>query len=201
MLCNNGSCCRHVACKWKCISDEAHIPAVLWSRFLTHHSPLFVAPRNQTKMDSPESTHNMEKRTASELRKGDLVFIKNRACRISETPNHFKNGKHGKAKVGGVATDIFDSSKTNLRFEFSAKDSVWVPVESKTEYLVVGINNEGDLTLMNSESCETRHDISLTDNDVGTQVREFLDQDEQVLVTVHSCIGRNVVVACKKDAD
>lgn len=38
-------------------------------------------------------------------------MIRDRACRITDTPSHFKNGKHGKAKVAGSAQDIFDASK------------------------------------------------------------------------------------------
>jgi hypothetical protein len=38
-------------------------------------------------------------------------MIRDRACRITDAPSHFKNGKHGKAKVAGSAQDIFDASK------------------------------------------------------------------------------------------
>eukprot|EP00037_Helgoeca_nana_P034124 m.420650 g.420650 ORF g.420650 m.420650 type:complete len:155 (-) comp32696_c0_seq1:135-599(-) len=150
-------------------------------------------------MDSPEQ-HEMEKRIASELHRGDLLMIRDRACRITDAPSHFKNGKHGKAKVAGSAQDIFDASKSNIRFEFSAKESLWAPVATKIDYLVIGIGHEGSsLGLMDVTTCVTRHDISLPDNALGKEVRKMLADDEEVIVTVQSCIGRNLVISCKKD--
>eukprot|EP00035_Acanthoeca_spectabilis_P031009 m.477852 g.477852 ORF g.477852 m.477852 type:complete len:157 (+) comp45126_c0_seq1:73-543(+) len=151
-------------------------------------------------MDSPEQAHQMEKKIASELRKGDLLMIRDRACRITDTPNHFKNGKHGKAKVVGAAEDIFDSSKSNIKFEFSAKESLWAPVLTKSEYLVIGLGHDGNaLGLMDTTTCATRHDMSLPDNELGEGVRELLGKNEQVIVTINSCIGRDLLVGFKKD--
>lgn len=74
------------------------------------------------------------------------------------------------AKVVGAAEDIFDSSKvspvslslstyhaklsncllpgpstsfqSNIKFEFSAKESLWAPVLTKSEYLVIGLGHD-----------------------------------------------------------
>jgi hypothetical protein len=52
---------------------------------------------------------------------------------------------------------------------------------------------------MDVTTCVTRHDISLPDNALGKEVRKMLADDEEVIVTVQSCIGRNLVISCKKD--
>ena len=70
----------------------------------------------------------MEKTAAGSLKKGSLVMIKGRPCKVVDFSTA-KTGKHGSAKAMVTGIDIFTSNK--LECTFSTGDNVDAPIVNK----------------------------------------------------------------------
>merc|ERR1711982_183297 len=130
----------------------------------------------------------------SALRKGGFVMIKNRPCKIVEMSTS-KTGKHGHAKVHLVALDIFTGKK--LEDICPSTHNMEVPNVKRKDYQLIGMDDDF-LSLMD-DSGDTREDLKChaDDNDVGKEVRNAIDNEADILVTVLSACGEECVIATK----
>ena len=87
----------------------------------------------------------IEKVSAGSLKKGDLVMIKDRPCKVV-TFSTAKTGKHGSAKAMVSGIDIFTSNKHECTF--STGDNVDAPVLKRIEYNLINIDEDGYATLL-----------------------------------------------------
>jgi len=129
----------------------------------------------------------------SSLRKNGYVMIKKRPCKIVEMSTS-KTGKHGHAKVHLVGIDIF----TGKKFEdiCPSTHNMNVPNVKRTDYQLVDISDDGYLSLM-SDSGETRDDIKLPNTDVGKEISDRHNNEEQIMVTVISAVKEEQAIGVK----
>ncbi len=132
---------------------------------------------------------------ASALREGGYVVIKNRPCKIVDIATS-KTGKHGHAKVRFVATDIFTSTKMET---FSpSTHNMLVPHVERTEYTLVDVSSDGDLSLL-TEVGTLKEDVTVdVDSEIGAALlKEFESDVASISVTLLKAMGEEAVVAYK----
>ena len=104
----------------------------------------------------------------SAIRKNDHVMIKGRPCKVVEMSTS-KTGKHGHAKVHMVALDIFTNKK--LEDICPSTHNMDVPIVKKKEYQLLSILDDGYVSLMDLENCETKEDLKLPEGELGEQIQ------------------------------
>lgn len=129
----------------------------------------------------------------SALRKNGHVMIKERPCKIVEMSTS-KTGKHGHAKVHLVALDIF----TGKKYEdiCPSTHNMNVPHVTRKDYQVLEIDNDGYVTLMD-DTGNTREDLKLPDTQIGKEIKDKIDNDDQILGTVLSACGEEMIIGHK----
>jgi translation initiation factor 5A len=130
----------------------------------------------------------------SALRKNGFVMMKGRPCKIVEMSTS-KTGKHGHAKVHLVGIDIF----TGKKYEdiCPSTHNMDVPHVSRKDLQLVDIGSDGFLSLMD-DSGDVRDDLRLpSEENLGKEIKERFDKDEQLLVTVLKAVDDEQVVAVK----
>jgi len=131
----------------------------------------------------------------SALRKGGFVMIKNRPCKIVEMSTS-KTGKHGHAKVNMVALDIFTNKK--LEDICPSTHNMEVPNVKRKDYQLIGCEDEY-LSLM-EDTGDTREDLKCPDGTIGDEIRDAIENEREILVTVLSAVGEECVIACKSNS-
>ena len=128
----------------------------------------------------------------SSLRKNGFLVIKDRPCKIVEMSTS-KTGKHGHAKVHIVGIDIFNGKKYE---DLSpSTHNVDVPNVKRLDMQLIGIQ-DGFLSLM-TEGGDVREDIRLPEGDLGKEIQERFEKEEQLLVTVLSAMDEEAAIAVK----
>ena len=157
-------------------------------------------------MEGEDFTHGdsgatgMEKIQAGSLKKGTLVMIKGKPCKVVDFSTA-KTGKHGAAKAMVTGIDIFTAAK--LECTFSTGDNVDAPVVNKTEYTLINIDDEGFVTLM-TDAGETKEDLKLPEGDewlkdVVTKTKEIFEAGKnECLVTVLSALGQEKIISVRE---
>lgn len=131
----------------------------------------------------------------SALRKGEHVMIKGRPCKVVEMSTS-KTGKHGHAKVHLVAIDIFNGKK--LEDICPSTHNMDVPVVKRKEYQLLSINDDGYVSLMDLDTCETKDDLKLPEADVGEQIKQAFEKDETgILCLVVAACGEEQILGFK----
>eukprot|EP00051_Salpingoeca_urceolata_P028468 m.487034 g.487034 ORF g.487034 m.487034 type:complete len:167 (+) comp24752_c0_seq1:158-658(+) len=131
---------------------------------------------------------------ASKLRKGDILMIKKRPCKIVNLAwSH--PGKHGHAKIRITAIDVFRGRKYDDVTQSNA--NVWVPQIVRTDAQVLSIDDDDFMSLL-LDNGTTRQDLKLDSNsEVGIKARALYEADETVLITVMCIDGEEAVVNSK----
>lgn len=134
---------------------------------------------------------------AGQIKKGGFIMIKGKPCKVVSI-SVSKTGKHGHAKCNFVATDIFTGKK--LEDMVPSSHGTTVPIVTRTEWEVIDIGEEGELTLMD-EGGDQKTDVNLPTfpEDMAQGIRDaWADGENQVSVTVQAAVGIEQVVAFKK---
>ncbi|KAM4625681.1 eukaryotic translation initiation factor 5A-2 isoform 1-T5 [Polymixia lowei] len=128
----------------------------------------------------------------SSLRKNNYVVLKGRPCKIVDMSTS-KTGKHGHAKVHIVGLDIF----TQKKYEdiCPSTHNMDVPIVTRTDYQVIGLN-EGFMSLMHDDG-SVREDLRLPDGDLGKDIVQKVEFDDQFMVTVQKSMEEESVVSTK----
>jgi translation initiation factor 5A len=126
------------------------------------------------------------------------MMIKGFPCRVVSV-SVSKTGKHGHAKCNFVATDIF----TGKKYEdmIPSTHGTTVPIVNKTEWEIIDIGEEGELTLMDAAG-EQKTDLNLPSFPEGLadEIREAWNGGENsVMVTVQSAVDIEQVIGYKKE--
>lgn len=131
----------------------------------------------------------------SSLRKNGHVMIKDRPCKIVEMSTS-KTGKHGHAKVHMVALDIF----TGRKYEdiCPSTHNMNVPRVVRKDYQLTNIDD--NFCALMDEDGTTRDDMKVPDGEVGKEILEKFDNEEEFQVTVLSACGEDQIVATKNIA-
>lgn len=129
----------------------------------------------------------------SALRKSGHVVMKGRPCKIVEMSTS-KTGKHGHAKVNLVGIDIF----TNKKYEdvCPSTHNMDVPHIKRTEWQLINIT-DGFMSLM-FENGDIREDLRLPEGDLGKEIQNKFDANDEFSVTVLYAMGEECAVALKQ---
>ena len=134
----------------------------------------------------------------SALRKNGFVLIKDRPCKIVEMSTS-KTGKHGHAKIHMVGIDIF----TQKKYEdiCPSTHNMMVPVVVRKEYALMDVTDDGFVSLLDEDKNETRDDIKLPAGDLGAEIRERIEKDETIRVTVLKAMDEEAILSYKVESD
>ena len=122
-------------------------------------------------------------------------MIKGRPCKVVEMSTS-KTGKHGHAKVHMVALDIFTNKK--LEDICPSTHNMDVPIVKKKEYQLLSILDDGYVSLMDLENCETKEDLKLPEGELGEQIRQANEKDENgILLSVVAACGEEAILGWK----
>jgi translation initiation factor 5A len=138
---------------------------------------------------------------AGDLRRGDHVCIRGRACRILESTN-VKGGKHGHCKTCIEAEDVF----TGRRVQFVAPASYPMPCPfvKKQEFILIDIADDGALSLLDDDN-EERNDLDLPgldgghDAELGEAIRAHFEAGRSLILVSQRAMGVESIVAFKVD--
>lgn len=135
---------------------------------------------------------------AGQIKKGGHMMIKGKPCKVLNI-SVSKTGKHGHAKCNFTAVDIFTGKK--LEDMIPSTHGTTVPIVTKTEWEIIDIEDEGEVTLMD-EGGEQKTDLNLptVPEGLGEEIRAAWDGGENtVMVTVQSAVGIEQIIAYKKE--
>ncbi|EED94027.1 eucarytic translation initiation factor 5A [Thalassiosira pseudonana CCMP1335] len=136
---------------------------------------------------------------AGQIKKGGYIMIKGKPCKVLSI-SVSKTGKHGHAKCNFTAVDIFTGKK--LEDMVPSSHGTTVPIVTRTEWEIIDIGEEGELTLMD-EGGNQKTDVNLpgVPENMAQEIRDaWNDGENQVSVTVQAAVGQEQVVAYKKDS-
>ena len=138
-----------------------------------------------------------EPKALGEIKKGDYVVMNdNRPCKVVAYSTA-KTGKHGAAKAMYTGIDIFTGKK------YEASDStghtVKVPFIDRKDFQVVCAADDGFLTLMNTETGDTRQDLKFPDDTeddakLTERIKDFLNAGTDCKVTVLKSMGIEKII-------
>jgi len=134
----------------------------------------------------------------SALRKNGFVLIKERPCKIVEMSTS-KTGKHGHAKVHLVGIDIFNGRK--YEDICPSTHNMMVPSVSRKEYTLMDISDDGFVTLLDDDKNETREDIKLPADPLGSDIKTRFEGEENLKLSVLKAMGEEAVLSYKVDND
>jgi len=131
----------------------------------------------------------------SALRKNEYVVLKGRPCKIVEMSTS-KTGKHGHAKVHMVGIDIF----TQKKYEdlCPSTHNMDVPFVKRKDYEIIGIEDDGFVQMLDTDTLNTKEDLKLPEGELGDQIKDNFGKDDTgILVTVVSAMGEEAILAFK----
>jgi len=137
---------------------------------------------------------------AGNIKKGGFMMIKGRPCKVLSIAVS-KTGKHGHAKCNFLATDIFTGKK--LEDMVPASHGTSVPIVVKTDWEIIDISNDDEVTLMD-EGGNQKADLNLPTipPTLGQEIREAWNEGENtVSVSVQSSVGEEAIISYKKVQD
>lgn len=129
----------------------------------------------------------------SALRKNGFVLLKGRPCKIVEMSTS-KTGKHGHAKVHLVGIDLFTARK--YEDICPSTHNMEVPNVSRKDYQLVDIDSDGYMSLMDDQG-ETREDLKVPDTDLGKEIKDRFNNDDNLLITVLKALNEECAIAVK----
>ena len=126
-------------------------------------------------------------------------MIKGKPCKVLNI-SVSKTGKHGHAKCNFTATDIF----TGKKYEdmIPSTHGTTVPIVNKSEWEVIDINEDGELTLMD-EGGKQKTDLNLPTFPEGLddEIKDaWAGGENSVMVTVQAAVGIEQVIGFKKES-
>merc|ERR1712113_3179 len=134
---------------------------------------------------------------AGQIKKGMFALLNGKPCRIHEVTVS-KTGKHGHAKCHFHGTDIF--TKKKVEGLESSTHYMNMPFVTKQEYDVIGMDEEGYMTLMDDAQA-TREDLKLPDGDAHEKLREdFMkayEAEESIVVSVTKSMNTEMILDFK----
>jgi len=128
------------------------------------------------------------------------MMIKGKACKVLSI-SVSKTGKHGHAKCNFQAVDIFTGKK--LEDMVPSSHGTTVPVVNRTEWEIIDIGDEDEVTLMD-EGGNQKTDVNLptVPENMAQDIRDaWADGENQVSCTVQAAIGLEQIIAFKKESE
>jgi len=137
---------------------------------------------------------------AGDLKRGDLVCIRGRPCKILEN-DVVKVGKHGHTKACIEGEDIF----TGRKYELVAPGSFGLPapVVKKSEFSLIDIHEDNSLSLLDEHN-EMRNDLDLPmkeNESLARAIRAHFDNGKSLILIAHKAMGIEAILAFKFESN
>merc|ERR1712017_37786 len=113
---------------------------------------------------SDDADYEVNTGEAGQIRKGGYIMIKGKACKVKDV-SVSKTGKHGHAKCKFTASDIFTGATCEELCP--STHSIDVPVVTKSDWQIQGLQDETYVLLMNEEG-DMREDLQTPDQEYKT---------------------------------
>lgn len=126
------------------------------------------------------------------------MMIKGKPCKVLNI-SVSKTGKHGHAKCNFTAVDIFTGKK--LEDMIPSTHGTTVPIVNKSEWEIIDIGEEGELTLMD-EGGNQKTDLNLPTfpEGLGDEIRDaWAGGENQIMVSVQAAVGIEQIISYKKE--
>lgn len=134
------------------------------------------------------------------VRKNGYMVIKGRPCKVIDVTSS-KTGKHGHAKCHFVAQDIFTGKK--MEDLVPSSHNLSVPNVTRTDYQIIDCDEDGFASLL-LEDGSTKDDLKIpldSNSQLCDEIKAKLEGDKDVIVSVLSSMGEELIVAVKDAAD
>jgi len=129
------------------------------------------------------------------LKVNGFAVFKGRPCKIMEMSKS-KPGKHGAAKYHLVGIDIFSGKKYDEICQ--STHQMEVPDVNKFDMQLIDVSDDQFLSLMSEDGKDTRGDLKVPAGEVGERLTQLFGEDKNVIVTIQSSMGEEMVVAVKE---
>ena len=142
-----------------------------------------------------------EKVDSNRLKVGSLVMMKGNPCKVTDVSTA-KPGKHGSAKVILKGKDVLTAKVYECTYH--AGDMVDAPIVTRQEYTLLNID---DVTLeLLDPNGEVKSDVDLPTEehlkDVAATIQKIFEEGKkECLVTVLTCLGKELVIEVREGAD
>jgi translation initiation factor 5A len=117
---------------------------------------------------------------ANQIRKGTYMLEGDIVCKVDEY-HTAKTGKHGSAKMLIKAFELVSGKQKEI--SISTSDKVDVPIISRKEYTLVGIE-EGDYMQLVNDRGELIENIKLNVNEVSGKLKEAFAENDSSEISV-----------------
>lgn len=134
----------------------------------------------------------------SAIKKGDVIFLKDRPCKVTEVHTSKGHAKHGHAKAIIKARDVLNEK--NIEYSHATSDMIPVPEYSREEYLLTYLEEDDDkilLSVLDKKDNQIDFDLDCNDNnDSGndiTIIRKLIKEyskDLELNVEIIQCCGK-----------
>lgn len=131
---------------------------------------------------------------ASSIKRGDYLMINASPCKCIDVTTS-KTGKHGGCKCHFVGLDIFNGAK-HMMIRSSTK-YVPVPFVKKEDYELVNVEEEDEYVSLLAKNGSINDDVKLEEPALKARILDAFRNDQVVICTVLSALGRSVVIDFK----
>lgn len=132
----------------------------------------------------------------NELRIGGHILINDGACVIINITTS-KTGKHGSAKAHITAKNIFTDKRVEVLH--STSEMVKVPIVTKSNYTLLNIFDEVEVSLLDEFMEEKNSIAKLNGDDICDKLKKLFEEGKTVTVTVVSAMGQSRIVDCGEE--
>lgn len=138
--------------------------------------------------------HELEYVKASALRKGGMLLMNDKPCKIVEIKS-FKSGKHGVRKLRITGKHYFNESKQDVLL--SSNDMVERPIASTDELQLVNVNPESGYVALLTTEGDLRSDLRIEDQELLDEVSRRFEADEYLMLEIKQTMGVEQVMGFK----
>jgi translation initiation factor 5A len=134
--------------------------------------------------------------SAHDIRTGTYIILDGIVCKVVSY-TFAKTGKHGSSKMHLLTTEVISGKQKNgLIGSTTMVDS---PIVTRTEYQLVGISEDGFLSLMGA-SGEIRQDIKNPSDEIGDKIQDLFetnDLDKDICIYIMGFLETELIVDAK----
>lgn len=132
--------------------------------------------------------------SAVSIKKGDVIIMKNRPCKVNEVHISKGHAKHGTAKAIVKGRDVI--TEKNVEYTFTTSNTVAIPHYIKEEYLLTYLDEDANtITVLDKKN--TEHVFNLNcDSTMKNKLYDMYEGDcnDDIGVTIMSCFGEDKIL-------
>ena len=132
----------------------------------------------------------------STIRVGQYIVIDGKPCKVIAVSTA-KPGKHGASKTMFDTKDLL--SGKNVQTSAASKGTIEVPEIVRENYTVIGVSNDGFMTL--ERNGNIRQDVRLPANENGDLVHKMIKDDKYPEIVLMTVLGYDIIVSVRESSE